>query len=130
MRLGQQSMFSYELYFGSPAAVKKIALGYDGLVADVYWMGTIQYYGRREEAARRQVRYKNLGRLLDITTTLDPDLLDAYHAGSCFLAEADPVGAGQPYEAIKLLDKGISRHPQEWQLFFDRGFVHFWFTKD
>ncbi len=130
LRLGPQSIVSDELYFGSPAAVKKIALGYEGLAADVYWMRAIQYYGRRDEAAKRPVRYKNLRRLLDITTTLDPDLLDAYRAGSSFLAEADPVGAGQPYEAIKLLDKGIARHPQEWRLWFDKGFVYFWFVKD
>jgi len=128
--LGQQSIVTDQLYFGSPLAVKKIALGYECLLADVYWMRTIQYYGRREEAAKRPVRYKNLGTLLDITTTLDPDLLDAYRAGSSFLAEADPIGAGQPLEAIRLLDKGISRHPLEWRLWFDKGFVYFWFLKD
>ncbi len=129
-RLGQQSIVSDDLYFGSPAAVKKMVLGYDGLAADIYWMRTIQYYGRRDEADKRPVRYKNLGRLLDITITLDPDLLDAYRTGSTFLAEADPVGAGQPYEAIALLDKGIERHPQEWRLWFNKGFVYFWFIKD
>ncbi len=129
-RLGQQSVVTDQLYFGSAAAVKKMALGYEGLIADVYWMRTIQYYGRREEAARRPVRYKNLGTLLDITTTLDPDLLDAYRAGSNFLSEADPVGAGQPEEGIKLLDRGISLHPEEWRLRFDKGFVYFWFLKD
>lgn len=129
-RLGQQSIVTDQLYFGSPLAVKKMALGYEGLLADLYWMRTIQYYGRREEAARRPVRYKNLGTLLDITTTLDPDLLDAYRSGSSFLSEPDPMGAGQPHEAIKLLDKGISRHPLEWHLWFDKGFVYFWFLKD
>jgi len=129
-RLGQQSIVADQLYFGSPAAVKKMSLGYECLLADVYWMRTIQYYGRRGEAAKRPVRYKNLGTLLDITTTLDPDLLDAYRAGSSFLAEADPIGAGQPREAIKLLDKGISRHPLQWRLWFDKGFVYFWFLKD
>jgi tetratricopeptide (TPR) repeat protein len=118
------------LYFSSPALVKKLALGYDGLVADYYWMRTIQYYGRREEASKRIVRYKNLSRLLEITTTLDPDLLDAYHAGSCYLAEPDPVGAGQPREAIKLLERGISAHPLEWRLRYDKGFVYYWFFRD
>jgi tetratricopeptide (TPR) repeat protein len=118
------------LYFSSRALVKKMALGYNSLLADVYWMRAIQYYGRREEAAKRPVRYKNLSTLLDITTTLDPDLMDAYRSGSSFLAEADPIGAGQPKEAIRLLDKGISTHPQEWQLFFDKGFVYYWYLKD
>ncbi len=128
--LGQRSVVTDQLYFGSAAAVKKLSLGYESLLADVYWMRTIQYYGRRDEADKRPVRYKNLGTLLDITTTLDPDLLDAYRTGSVFLSEPDPVGAGQPREAIKLLDKGISRHPQEWRFWFDKGFVYFWFVKD
>jgi hypothetical protein len=118
------------LYFGSPIVMEKLSLGYRSFVADLYWMRTIQYYGRREEADRRPVRYKNLAALLDITTTLDPDLVDAYRAGSTFLAEPDPAGAGQPYEAIRLLDKGISSHPRDWRFPFDKGFIYFWFLRD
>ena len=118
------------IYFSSPGAVKAMALGYESLLADVYWMRAIQYYGRREEAARRQVRYKNLPALLDIVTTLDPQMLDVYRAGSIFLAEPDPIGAGQPREAIRLLDRGISQLPKEWRLLFDKGFVYFWYLHD
>ncbi len=113
------------LFFNSPKLIKKMAMGYDRLVADFYWMRTIQYYGRREEAAKRRIRYKNLPALLDITTTLDPQLLDAYRAGSYFLSEPDPIGAGQPMEAIKLLDKGIRANPGEWRLYFEKGFAYY-----
>ncbi len=118
------------LYFNSPAAVKKMALGYDSFLAHFYWMRTIQYYGRRDEADKRAVRYKNLPKLLDIATTLNPDLLDAYRSGSYFLAEPDPIGAGKPEEAIKLLNKGIRAHPQEWRLPYDKGFIYYWFLQD
>ena len=118
------------LYFTSPGAVKSLALGYDALLADFYWMRTIQYYGRREEAEKRLVRYKNLPALLDITTTLDPNLMDAYRAGAIFLAEPEPVGAGQPLEALKLLDKGMRAHPQDWILPYDKGFIHYTFLQD
>ncbi len=118
------------LYFSSPRAVKAMALGYDGLVADFYWMRAIQYYGRREEASKRPVRYKNLAALFDITTTLDPNMLDAYRVGSYFIAEPDPVGAGQPEEALKLLDKGLQAHPQEWRLHYDKGFLYYSFYQD
>jgi tetratricopeptide (TPR) repeat protein len=118
------------LYFSSPAAVKAVAVGYDGLLADVYWMRAIQYYGRRAEAARRQVKYKNLPALLDIVTTLDSKMLDVYRAGSIFLAEPDPIGAGQPMAAVALLDKGISQLPGDWRLWFDKGFVYFWYLRD
>ena len=118
------------LYFNTPSSIRALALGYDSLIADLYWMRTIQYYGRRDEADRRTVRYKNLSALLDITTTLDPDLIDAFRAGSNFLAEPEPIGAGQQEEAIKLLDKGIGLHPEEWRLRFDKGMIYFWFHKD
>jgi hypothetical protein len=118
------------LYFSSASAVKKMALSYDALLADFYWMRTIQYYGRREEADKRLVRYKNLSTLLDITTTLDPDLLDAYRSGSSFLSEAEPIGAGRPDEAIQLLDKGIRAHPDKWELMYDKGFIYFWYLKN
>jgi hypothetical protein len=118
------------LYFGSPKALKMLALGYDSFVADIYWMRAIQYYGRRDEADRRPVRYKNLAALLDITTTLDSRMLEAYRAGSSFLAEPDPLGAGKPEEALKLLDKGITLNPSAWRLYFDKGFIYYLFLKD
>lgn len=118
------------LYFATPGAVRKIALGYEGLLADIYWMRTIQYYGQRDKAERRKVRYKNLAALLDITVALDPRMLDVYRYGSLFLSEADPVGAGRPEAALKLLDKGIALHPEGWQLRYDKGLIYFWFLKD
>jgi hypothetical protein len=56
--------------------------------------------------------------------------MDAYRTGSAFLAEPEPVGAGQVREAIALLDKGIKTHPQEWRLFYDKGFIHYLFLHD
>jgi tetratricopeptide (TPR) repeat protein len=128
--LGPPSQEPDLLFFNSPALVKKMSLGYDGLLADFYWMRVIQYYGRRDEADRRLVRYKNLATLLDITTTLDPGLLDAYSSGSIFLSEPDPVGAGEPWEALRLLDKGIEANPLEWRLLFDKGFIYYLHLKD
>ena len=118
------------LYFSSPSVVKKMALSYNRLFADVYWMRVIQYYGARDKAAKRPIRFKNLATLLDITTTLDPDLMDAYRAGSMFLGEPDPIGAGQPKEALKLLDKGIAAHPKEWRLWYDKGFIYYLYLND
>lgn len=118
------------LYFATPGAVRRIALGYEGLLADLYWMRTIQYYGQRDKADRRKVRYRNLAALLDITVALDPRMLDVYRYGSLFLSEADPVGAGQPEAALRLLDNGIALHPAEWRLRYDKGLVYFWFLQD
>src|SRR6266545_3490196 len=129
-RVGKSAKVLDLLYFGSPTVVKRLALGYDGLLADVYWMRAVQYYGRREEADRRPVRYGNLASLLDITTTLDPHLLNAYRFGGVFLGEPEPMGAGQPHEAARIIDKGIRALPLDWHLQFDKGFVYFWYVND
>jgi len=129
-RVGKSTKVLDLLYFGSSTAVKTLALGYDGLLADVYWMRAIQYYGRREEAQRRPVLYGNLAALLDITTTLDPHLLNAYRFGGVFLGEPEPMGAGQPQEAIRIIDRGIRAFPLEWHLRFDKGFIYFWYVSD
>jgi tetratricopeptide (TPR) repeat protein len=129
-RLGDPGPEPDVLYFNSPSILKRMALGYNRLLADFYWMRVIQYYGRREEADRRPVRYKNLAALLDITVTLDPDLMDAYNAGTTFLAEPEPIGAGQPSEALSLLEKGIRAHPREWKLWYEKGFVYYLYLKD
>jgi hypothetical protein len=129
-RLGEPGQEPDLLYFSSPSVVQRMALGYNRLLADVYWMRVIQYYGNREAADKRPVRFKNLATLLDITTTLDPDLMDAYRAGSMFLGEPEPIGAGQPTEALRLLDKGIRSHPKEWRLWYDKGFIHYLYLND
>ena len=118
------------LLFSSPGLVKKMSLGYSDLASDFYWMRTIQYYGRFEEASRRKIPYKNLYALLDITTTLNPNHLDAYRAGCFFLAAEAPLGADQPEEALKFLDKGLRDHPDEWRLLYDKGFVYYWHMND
>ncbi len=129
-RLSLDATIPDQLYFTSPQVVQKLSMGYESLLADLYWLRAIQYYGRRDEADRRTVRYKNLGLFLDMATTLDPDMMEAYRAGSTFLAEKEPVGAGQPDQALRLLDKGIAAHPQHWQLQLDKGFVYFWYLQD
>jgi len=118
------------LYFSSPSILKKMALGYNRLLADIYWLRAIQYFGNRDAADLRPERFKNLATFFDIITTLDPDLIDAYRNGCIYLSEEDPVGAGQPDEAIRLLDKGIKAHPDLYELRLDKGFVYYWFFGD
>ena len=118
------------LLFSSPGLIKKMALGYHDLLADFYWMRTIQYFGNFDAADKRKVRYKNLYTLLDITTTLNPHHLDAYRTGSFFLAAESPLGSDQPEEALKFLNKGLRNHPAEWPLLYDKGFVYYWYLQD
>jgi hypothetical protein len=116
------------LYITSPKALKRMALGYDGLLADVYWTRAIQYFGRNH--LFETGRYDQLAPLLEITTTLDPHLRVAYEFGAFFLAPAPPNGAGMPDRAIRLLEYGIQQNPQEPKLFYSLGFIYYVELKD
>jgi hypothetical protein len=127
------------LYITSGRALKLMTAGYNSLAADLYWIRTIQYYGRtkmktRDSAAgsgpATDTDYHLLYPLLDLTTTLDPRFNIAYRFGSIFLAEAYPGGPGRPDLAIALLEKGIRERPDKWEYMQDIGFVHYWWTHD
>lgn len=116
------------LYVTSPQAVKRMSLGYDGLMADIYWTRAIQYFGRKHQVRAR--RYDLLLPLLDITVTLDPQLIPAYEFGSIFLAQQPPEGAGLPDAAVAFVERGIRENPTEWRLYYHLGFIHFVERKD
>jgi tetratricopeptide (TPR) repeat protein len=116
------------LYISSPTLLKRMSLGYDGLLADVYWTRAVQYFGDR--LTRGSDHFDLLAPLLEITTTLDPHLLVAYEYGSNFLAPKIPGGAGQPERAIKLAEFGIRNNPNQWHLYYDLGFIYYMELKD
>jgi hypothetical protein len=128
-----------ELYFTDGDAVGRMALSYKSLLADIYWIRAVQYFGstrieaREPTAANRPTRgrgYDLLYPLLDVTTSLDPSFNIAYRFGSIFLAEEYPMGPGRPELAIKLLDKGFASNPHKWQYVYDKAFVYFWALHD
>src|SRR5579864_2143042 len=90
------------LYISSPKLVKRASLGFDGLMACIYWTRTVQYFGQRHYD--NEHTYNELAPLLEITTTLDPHLLPAYQFGASFLAPAPPSGAGEPDRAVQLME--------------------------
>src|ERR1017187_6109956 len=98
-----------ELLLRSGSAVRKMSLGYDSLLADLYWTRAVQYYGSRVGFAH--ARFGLLWPLLDIATTLDPKLIVAYRFGAIFLSEPPPTGAGRSDLAIKLVKRGITANP-------------------
>lgn len=111
------------LYISSPTLLKRMSLGYDGLLADIYWTRAVQYFG--DKLTRGSEHFDLLAPLLEITTTLDPHLLVAYEYGANFLAPKIPGGAGQPERAIKLAEFGIRNNPNQWHLYYDLGFIYY-----
>lgn len=116
------------LYMPSGTVLSRLSMGNEGLLADVYWTRAVQYFGRKR--LDKDVRLDLLGALLGITTELDPHLLAAYRFGAMFLAAKPPEGAGEPREAIHLLERGIVANPDYWRLWQDLGFVYYWDMRD
>jgi hypothetical protein len=120
---GKQATLEEVLYLPSGKTVKKLSLGYSGLLADIYWTRAVQYFGAQH--LRGSERYDLLAPLLDITTDLDPNLIVAYETGAIFLSQKQPDGAGQPDKAAALVEKGIRANPSYWRLYFTLGFIHY-----
>lgn len=113
------------LYVRSPAAMTRLALSYDAVLADVYWIRTVQYYGGMRLSSAPVKNYDLLFPLLDLTTSLDPHFTLAYRFGAFFLSEPAPGGAGRPDFAIRLLEKARAANPDRWEYAYDIGFVHY-----
>jgi tetratricopeptide (TPR) repeat protein len=113
------------LYLSSPAVLTRLALSYDALVADLYWIRAIQYYGGTRLSDAADKSYDLLYPLLDLTTSLDPNFNIAYEFGAFFLSEKPPGGPGRSDLAIRLLEKGIKARPDRFQYPYDIGFVHY-----
>ena len=118
------------LYVRSPATLQRLALSYDQIVADAYWIRAIQFYGDTRLGRTPDQSYSLLYPLLELTTTLDPYFDVAYQFGALFLAERAPGGPGRPDLAIKLLQRGIDAQPDDWRLYHAVGFVHYWSYRD
>ena len=116
------------LYIPSPKILRRMSLGYTGLMADIYWTRVVQYFGTQHHAGSRS--YKLLGPLLDIATTLDPQLIVAYEFGATFLAQKPPEGAGDPDAAARLVERGIGENPSRWRLYYNLGFIHYFERRD
>lgn len=110
------------LYISSPKMLKRLSLGYDGLLADIYWTRAVQYYGGLHHVGGGT--YQLLWPLLNITTQLDAHMIPAYEYGATFLSAKPPGGAGLPEKAIQLMEYGISQNPNDWHLYYDLAYIY------
>lgn len=113
------------LYLDGKTA-RRMSLGFNGLVADWYWMRSLQYVGRKivnhpEDAPLddlKQLNLKLLAPLLDTATTLDPQFLDPYEYAAIVLPAIDVQ------EAIRITQKGIDANPNAWRLYQHLGYIY------
>jgi tetratricopeptide (TPR) repeat protein len=104
------------LYLPSGKYLRVAALGFEGLLADLIYLWSIQYYGDYTI----EDRYSYLKQIYDqVISELDPRYLDPYLVGSLIMT----AEARRPEDALALLDKGIARNPDKWILAFEAGFL-------
>ena len=117
-----------DLLVTSPRLLKIASLEYAPLLADIYWTRAVQYYGGKHAANDPNLML--LWPMLDIATTLDPQLLPAYRFGGMFVSDNPPRGAGRPDLAVQLMERGIQANPDYWRFYEDLGFIYYISLKD
>jgi tetratricopeptide (TPR) repeat protein len=125
-RPAEDPFASYEELYVRPETARRLGLGFNGLVADWYWLRSLQYVGRKVGAYKgdvtlddmRPLGIRNLGPLLDRATTLDPQFMAAYEFGAVVLPSIDRDAA------VSLVRKGIRENPREWRLYQHLGYIY------
>jgi len=120
-----------ESLYLNPNTTRRVSLGFNGLVADWYWMRSLQYVGRKilntpEDVpidSLSKLNLKLLAPLLDNATTLDPEFYDPYEYAAVVLPAVDLNAA------VRIIRKGIDLNPSEWRLYHHLGYIH-WQQKD
>lgn len=101
------------LYLPSPEMLKIVSLGHPGLVADVLYLWSIQYYS----LFRPHERFLYLETIYNLITDLDPLYFDAYRIGALIM-QIPTSGDEEELKAAvrRLFDKGLRNLPDNWQL--------------
>lgn len=126
-----QTFVEEEKLYLTASMVDRVSLGFSGLVADWYWMRSLQYVGRKilgvsddiQIDSLSQLDLKLLAPLLDAATTLDPQFLEPYQYAAVVLPAIDVN------EAIRITKKGIAANPDSWRLYQHLGYIY-WQQKD
>jgi tetratricopeptide (TPR) repeat protein len=127
-----QKRVSDEPLYLKPATAKRLALGFNGLAADWYWMRSLQYVGGNlvafedthpESFTLADIDLQLLPSLLRVSTALDPQFIAPYEYGAFVLPEVDSE------EAIALVNTGIANNPNSWRLHQHLGYIY-WKRKD
>ncbi|MGA2192329.1 MAG: hypothetical protein ABSG42_03015 [Nitrospirota bacterium] len=103
--------------------LKKISMGYDGLIADLLWLKTVQVMAIKKPPPGYS---RWIFHAIDVATDLDPKFDYIYEAGGIFLSAVtkDYVLSNE------ILKKGFYNNPREWQLPFYIGFNYFFHLND
>lgn len=107
-------------------AAKQMSMGFNGLIADWYWIRSLQHIGKKVIDHPGDIQLDHLEALnitllyplLDNATTLDPQFMAAYEYGAVVLPAINKDNA------IKLIKKGIAENPDKWLFYHHLGFIY------
>jgi tetratricopeptide (TPR) repeat protein len=131
-RTHAQKLVSDEPLYVNPATAKRLALAFNGLAADWYWMRSLQYTGGKvvayedahpESFTLADIDLRLLPSLLKTATALDPQFIAPYEYGALVLPEVSTD------EAIALVNSGIANNPTAWRLHQHLGYIY-WKRKE
>ena len=109
------------------AKLKGFSLGLNGLLADMYWMRSLQYLGGKLAEKPevninvddlREFEPAQLYPLLDNSVSFDPQFIGVYEYGAVVLPAVDRN------LAIQIVEKGIENNPEEWRLYNHLGYIY------
>lgn len=104
------------VYLPMDASVMRLLSPADsGFLADTLWMRALYYFGQHALTDRQ---YPYLMNLLDIITDLAPRWDYPFVYGAVILGDASDT----PDDAFYMIDKGLVHHPENWQLWFFKGY--------
>ncbi|MFQ6036979.1 MAG: tetratricopeptide repeat protein [Candidatus Aminicenantales bacterium] len=94
------------IYVPSGKYLKLATFGFSGLIADLVYIWAIQYYSDYRVADR----YDHLDHIFSVIAELDPRYLDPYEMGAIIAV----YEAKNPYLALKILNRGLEKNPDQW----------------
>jgi tetratricopeptide (TPR) repeat protein len=111
------------LFLPDSRHLKPVLLGFHGVAADLLWIQIVQYVGTHVET---DMKFPQLSKALELTTSLDPRFLEPYRLGGLFLL----YFARQPQAAVSLLERGAAANPDRWELPHDLGRYYYLEVQD
>lgn len=101
------------LYLPTYKMLKLMSLGNEGLMADVLYVWSIQYYSQFQPLEK----FLYLEKVFDLITDLDPLYFDAYRVGAMIMTLELSQSPGERARAVEwLYDKGLENMPDNWEL--------------
>jgi tetratricopeptide (TPR) repeat protein len=110
------------IYLPSGKYLKMTTFGYSSLAADLIYIWAIQYYGDTAIADR----FAYFTHIFDVISELDPKYIDPYEIGA-LIAIYDNQDIPL---ALKILDMGLAKNPDQWIFPLEAGHYAQMYAKD